>query len=68
MVLLPRWALANAELFTLVWLKAELPRLEPVDVRVPVREPASALPFIREPCILETARPGEIEELRALFD
>jgi hypothetical protein len=33
-----------------------------------VRERASALPFIREPCILETARPGKIEELRALLD
>jgi len=68
MVLLPRWALANAELFTPAWLKAELPRLEPADMCVPVRERASALPFIREPCILETARPGEIEELRALLD
>jgi hypothetical protein len=45
-----------------------LPRLEPADTCVPVRERASALPFIREPCILETARPGEIEELRALLD
>ena len=68
MVLLPRWAFANAELFTLVWLKAELPRLEPADMCVPVRERARALPFIREPCILEPARPGEIEELRVLLD
>jgi hypothetical protein len=67
-MLLPTWVLANAELFTPVWLKAELPRLEPADMCVPVREPASALPFIREPCILETVRPGEIEELRALLD
>jgi hypothetical protein len=58
----------NAELFTPVWLEADLPRLEPADICVPVRERASALPFIREPCILETARPGEIEELRALLD
>jgi len=55
-------------LFAPVWLEADLPRLEPADICVPVRERASALPFIREPCILETARPGEIEELRALLD
>ena len=58
----------NAELFTPVWLRAELPRVEPADKCVPVREPASALLFIRELCILETAREGEIVELRALLD
>ena len=38
------------------------------DMRVAPREPARALLFIREPCILETARLGEIAELRALLD
>jgi len=32
------------------------------------REPARALLLIRDPCILETARLGEIAELRALLD
>ena len=35
---------------------------------VPPREPANALLFIRDPCILETARLGEIAELRAPLD
>ena len=68
MVLLPRRALVNAELFTPVWPRAELPNVEPADMCLPVREPVSALWFIRGPCILETARLGEIEELRALLD
>ena len=58
----------NAELFTPVWPRAELPNVEPADMCLPVREPVSALWFIRGPCILETARLGEIEELRALLD
>ena len=67
-VLLPRRALVNAELFTPVWLKADLPMVDPADKCVPVREPASTLLFIREPCILEIAREGEIVELRELLD
>jgi len=48
-VLLARWALANAELFSPMWLKAEVPKVDPVDMWVLAREPTSALLFIREP-------------------
>ena len=67
-MLLPSRALVNAELFTPAWLEPELPGVKPTDMCVPVREPARALLFIRGLCILETARLGEIEELRALLD
>jgi hypothetical protein len=68
MVLLPRWALPNALLFSPVRLNDELPMREAPDMRVAEREPAKALLFMREPCILETARLGEIAELCALLD
>ena len=77
LLLLPKWALANVELFTPVWPRAELLRPEPADRRVPMCgpmcepmcEPLSPLLFICicEPCVLETAPPREIDERRALL-
>jgi len=64
----PSLALVNAELFSPVWLNGELWMADEPDMRPVEREPANALLFIREPCILETARLGEIAELRALLD
>jgi hypothetical protein len=58
----------NAELFSPVWLNEELRKVEAPDARPAEREPAKALLLIRDPCILETARLGEITELRAPLD
>jgi hypothetical protein len=47
-----------------VWLTVELRSVGVPDLRVVERMPPSALRFMREPCIFETARLGEIAELR----
>jgi len=64
----PSLALVNAELFSPVWLNEELWMADEPDMRPAEREPANALLLIRDPCILETTRLGEIAELRALLD
>ena len=68
MLVPPSLALVNAELFSPVWLNEELWMADEPDMRPAEREPARALLLIRDPCILETARLGEIAELRALLD
>ena len=63
-MLLPSRALENAELFSPVWPADELRNADMLEVRAAECEPASMLPLNRELCMFETARLGEIAELR----